>query len=146
MKYELEDQLANDFPFMLARNVWDGELCLDEDDNTYGFPCECSDGWYQLIYDLCQELNDLYISKGVDPSEILVMQVKEKFGQLRFYTGGLIDGAHDIISKYEDKSYEVCEVCGDDGTLCIKGGWYRTLCEKHMEEYGYKKLTEELVW
>lgn len=148
MKEELENQLAKDFPFMLARNVWSGELCLDDDGNTYGFPCEYSDGWYQLTHDLCQELSDLYVVNNCNPSEIIMMQVKEKYGQIRFYTGGLIEGAHDIIYKYEEMSYEVCEICGNAGTLCIKGGWYQTLCKKHMQELGYKKCEEKeiLIW
>lgn len=140
MKQELEDQLARDFPFMLAKNVWTGEVCCDDDGNAYGFPCSVNDGWYRLIHVLCRELTDLYIANGRDPSEIMMMQVKEKYGQLRFYTGGLIDGAHDIIYRYEEMSYEVCEICGDTGTLCVKGGWYQTLCKKHMHEKGFNKV------
>ena len=68
------------------------------------------------------------------------MQIKEKFGSLRFYTGGLIKGGNEIISKYEYKSLETCEVCGDVGDLCIRGNWYRTLCDKHRDEMHYKSI------
>ena len=138
MRDELENKLAEDFEFMKARNVWTGELCYDEDNNTYGFPCECSDGWYNLIHDLCQEITDFYNSKGEDASKIAMHQIKEKFGGLRFYTGGMLNDAFEIINKYEAKSFKTCEVCGDDGNLCINGSWYRTLCEKHRKEYHYK--------
>lgn len=67
MKQELEDQLAKDFPFMIAKNVWTGEVCCDDDGNAYGFPCSVDDGWYQLIHGLCQELTDLYIANERDP-------------------------------------------------------------------------------
>jgi hypothetical protein len=145
MKRELENQLAKDFSFMIAKNVFSGEVCLDEDNNTFGFPCSCGDGWYQVIHNLCQELTDFYVSKNSDPSEIEILQVKEKFGGLRFYTGGLIGGAHDIIHKHEDKSYEVCDVCGDPAEICIRGNWYRTLCDKHMLEYKYKRFENEHI-
>ena len=35
MNQELENKLAKDFPFMVAKNVWTGEICLDGG-NTYG--------------------------------------------------------------------------------------------------------------
>lgn len=85
--------------------------------------CECSDGWLQLIKNCIEEL----IAIGWDKE---ICQIKEKFGGLRFYTNGLTDEGHAIVSKYEDLSYETCEVCGKPGTL-RKGGWWRTLCDEH---------------
>lgn len=122
MRDKLEQQLMDKFPFMEARSVFSGE--------KLGFPfgCECGDGWYDIIYKLCDELNSLYIQNGKDLNEILVQQVKEKYGSLRFYTGGLIEGGHDIISKYEDLSAETCEICGKEGKL-TGAGWVQTLCD-----------------
>ena len=98
--------------------------------------CECDDGWLQMIHDLIVEL----IAAGWDKR---ICQIKEKFGGLRFYIGGASDEVHDIISKYEELSYSVCEVCGEKGELrkdCgWKGGtWYKTMCDKH-----YNELKEE---
>lgn len=90
-------------------------------------------GWVPLIDDLCKEL----IAAGV---EFEAVQIKEKFGGLRFYTDWaehmsdeLAGKAYDIIGKYEDKSYCVCEVCGLPGSL-RSGGWVRTLCNLHAED------------
>ena len=140
MNRELEKKLSEDFPFMIAKNDWTGEVCLDEDGNTFGFPCSYSDGWYQLTHDLCQELTDLYIANGINPDTIDIMQVKEKFAGLRFYTGGLIEGGNEIIQKYEDISFETCEICGEQGTVCRRGTWYATLCDKHRDEMNYKNI------
>lgn len=143
MKSELELQLAKDFSFMIATNVFYGDFCFDLDEKSvYGFPCECHDGWYQIIHDLCEELEDYYMKNNADPFDIYVVQIKEKFGGLRFYTNGLIDGADDIISKYEDLSYNTCEVCGAPGEQCINGGWLRTLCEEHRISNGYEICKE----
>lgn len=129
MRKELENKLM-DFSFGFARNVWDGKLCLDDENNPYGFPCECGDGWFELIYELCDKLNELYLQNNVDPAEIQILQIKEKYGGLRFYTGGLIDGGHDIIYTYEEQSYEICEVCGKPGKI-RDGRWIQTLCNEH---------------
>ncbi len=122
MRDKLEQQLMDKFPFMEATNVFS--------DERLGYPigCECGDGWYDIIYKLCDELNSLYIQNGKDANKILVQQIKEKYGSLRFYTGGLIEGGHDIINKYEDLSAETCEICGKKGKLTGKG-WVQTLCD-----------------
>jgi len=138
MREELENQLAKDFSFMKARNVWTGELCFDDYGNTYGFPCECNDGWYQLIYDLCKEIENHYKNNKADINELRIYQIKEKFASLRFYTGNVINGVFDIISKYEDQSMHVCEVCGAEGEIKKRHQWLKTLCDSCAKELGYE--------
>ena len=77
MREELEIQLANDYSFMKRNKI--------EDSNIYQrWGCECADGWYQLLCNLCQEITDAYSNAGM-PIDIVVEQVKEKFTSLRFY-------------------------------------------------------------
>ena len=53
--------------------------------NSYQlFGCECREGWYQLLPDLCQEITDKYAEANM-PVDIIVDQVIEKFATLRFY-------------------------------------------------------------
>ncbi len=77
MRAELENKLGKDFPFMKRNKTEDGNIY-----QKWG--CECADGWYQLLHDLCQEITDTYSSAGI-PIDIVVEQVKEKFATLRFY-------------------------------------------------------------
>jgi len=94
--------------------------------------CSCGDGWLQLIHDLIVEL----LAAGWDKQ---IKQIKEKFGGLRFYIGSGSEEIWDIISKYEELSYKVCEVCGEAGEIRNDCGWhgsswYKTMCDKHYQE------------
>jgi hypothetical protein len=93
--------------------------------------CSCGDGWLQLLHDCIAEL----IAADWDKH---ILQIKEKFGGLRFYIGSGSEEIYEIISKYETLSYKTCEVCGETGELRNDIGWYRTLCDKH-----YNELKEE---
>lgn len=86
---------------------------------------EISSGWYSIVKELIAEL----INLGWDRE---VIQVKEKFGGLRFYVSNIPEGGDSVILKYEALSHHVCEVCGNYGT--IRGGsWLQTLCDDHSE-------------
>jgi hypothetical protein len=59
------------------------------------------------------------------------VQVKEKFGGLRFYTNGATDIQDAYITFAEMISVRTCEVCGKPGKR-TSDGWIRTLCKEHM--------------
>ncbi len=131
MQQELEERIMQDFPWFEARNVWTGELL------GVAHGCECDDGWLDLIYDLCQEIDDEYKKLGKDISNLIIYQIKEKYGGLRFYINGTYPSVNNIIHNYENMSYEVCEICGKPGKLMSSGSWFKTLCEKCANELGY---------
>lgn len=56
------------------------------------------------------------------------MQVKEKFGGLRFYMNYYVEDLEDLISEAESQSYNICEKCGKPGKS-REGGWIVTLCD-----------------
>jgi hypothetical protein len=90
-------------------------------------------GWYLLVKNLIQELIALKWNKEI-------LQVKEKFGGLRFYTNGAADVAHDTIDKFEILSYTICELCGDTGELYTsKSGWLNTVCQECAKKQNYAK-------
>lgn len=62
-----------------------------------------------------------------------IMQVKEKFGTLRFYATGGTDRTYSMIQFAEAMSALTCEVCGDQGSIDRNGGWYKTHCAKHRK-------------
>lgn len=80
----------------------------------------------------------------------VAVQVKEKFGGLRFYVDRASDKHYDYINFAENMSHRTCEECGSPG-ITYHMGWYRTLCEKHGDEaYGedaanYRNKTGEFA-
>lgn len=84
------------------------------------------DGWLFIIKELIEKI----IEKGWNKE---ICQVKEKFGQLRFYINSAPEEVYDLIYEYENKSYEICEGCGKRGKL-RKEGWWKTLCDDCKED------------
>ena len=85
-------------------------------------------GWATII-------NNLYDAK---PKTTLVIQVKEKFGGLRFYVGSAPDWYFDLITFYEHQSRGICEECGAKGETISFRGWLKTLCDKCEDKWNNK--------
>ncbi len=62
------------------------------------------------------------------------VQVKEKYGTLRFYMSHCNDEIDEAIRTAEDKSETTCETCGSTGEL-RNTGWLVTLCDEHWKAY-----------
>jgi len=92
----------------------------DRDKGEYFIGMGVGPGWSDIIQDLHKAL------AGEHP-DYVIHQVKEKFGTLRFYTGGLNDWGWGAIREAEDASAVTCEECGRPGKL-RDGSWIRTLC------------------
>jgi len=121
MRTELEKKLRKEFKFYKG---YYGK----------GLPFECGDGWYDLLYDLSKGIQKL-IDEGKESPNFTVYQVKEKYGTLRFYTGGYsTTELEDLIDKAEERSAETCEQCGKPGKLLIEKGWHSTVCETCCQE------------
>ena len=88
-------------------------------------------GWVPLLLSLTEKL--FYL--GWDGR---LLQVKEKFGTLRFYWANNIPGimgeiASDVVSEAEARSAYTCQTCGEYGET--RGVvWLVTLCTKHWKE------------
>ena len=98
--------------------------------NLMALGFECDEGWNLLIKELIRVLNEL-----CPEDEINVLQVKEKYGSLRFYVSGASDRALRIIDHFEWMSNYVCECCGAFwATNKADNGWYKTLCDSCREK------------
>ena len=96
----------------------------------------CGDGWEKIIYNLSKKITEL------DPN-VEAVQVKEKFGGLRFYIGPVIqdkaDKVYEAISEAESESFKTCEYCGTKENVTTKGpGWIKTLCNDCRKERSKK--------
>ncbi len=157
MNKENTEKIFNDFPEFFDNRKKGLMLSL------MGFGFGCSDGWYDLIYNLCKDIKTWFINnesnhltgeddegkyilerkKGIQP-QFQVQQVKEKFGGLRFYIGSAPQAVHDMIHKAEAESYYICERCGLDvrdyddkeyhSYYRDKLGWVRTLCDDCLKK------------
>lgn len=93
------------------------------------FYFECSDGWFDLIYKLCADIDAVCEKLNLTVNDWPhASQIKEKFGTLRFYVDRGIDPVYDLIEAAEALSAKTCECCGLPGK-CRSGGWIRTLCD-----------------
>lgn len=86
---------------------------------------ECGAGWWDLIENLCEEIDSICQDKGYD---FYITDIKEKFGGLRFCLNQVTDEIEDIIQFYEEKSFEVCEECGSPGEI-YDDFWVVTRCQ-----------------
>ena len=101
---------------------------------------ECDNGWLPLIEDLSRKLEAIN-NKYEDPEDkIYAVQVKQKFGGLRFYvyrSENISEKDKDISSKLIDEaektSYTVCETCSNPAFSRTERGWITTLCDKCLE-------------
>jgi hypothetical protein len=73
--------------------------------------------------------------RDVEPevTQVVLIQVKEKFGTLRFYYSGGDDYISGLVAMAESMSGHTCEECGSPGEI-RRGGWIKTLCDKHEDE------------
>lgn len=91
--------------------------------------CSVPKGWEALVYDLCEKIYTL--SKDVPEDErVFVVQIKEKFGGLRFYTHQEIKEISELITEAEDKSYKLCMECSGPAQPDYENVWVKTICEK----------------
>lgn len=65
--------------------------------------------------------------------QAIAVQVKEKFGTLRFYIDGGDETINALTSMAESMSARTCEKCGAPGKLRGKT-WLYTACDEHTEE------------
>ena len=106
---------------------------------------EVGAGWWPIIETLCGQIQH-YIdqmnsshakwpdSEHYYPVEqVVVAQIKEKFGGLRFYYDGGDRYVRGLVSMAEAWAARSCEECGAPGKQ-RPGGWVRTLCDFHVAE------------
>lgn len=128
MNIENTKQLVTHFPILYGAHNPD-----TEEDNIPSFYFECEDGWYSIIYDLSEAIEEY---NNLNPNEIVhAVQVKEKFGSLRFYVDEAPREIYNIIDDTEAKSHKICELCGEPGEIKNIRGWLRCCCPEHSKKH-----------
>jgi hypothetical protein len=142
MKQELDEQLCARYPKIFVNRHADMRTTA----MCWGF--ECGDGWYNIIDRLCGNIQshidwsvknnawdlekDTKNVRSIVP-QVVAVQVKEKFGGLRFYYDGGDDYVRGLSVMAESMSMVTCETCGAPGKTRGRG-WMYTACDTHAQE------------
>jgi len=130
--------LIERYPFLIPRNMWSGEIVPDYD-YTYTKLDSLGKVWKDDFgLDLCEELTE---ALGDNVKDYRPTQIKEKYGELRWYDFGNTREGMKVIDKYADRSREICYRCGKPATHYTTG-WISYVCEEHAEESGNAKELE----
>ncbi|WP_069268954.1 hypothetical protein [Paraburkholderia nodosa] len=127
MREELSRILRERYPLIFAVDLAVADMpdAMPSVFSLWGF--ECGDGWFDLIDVLCARLQ---LATRHGAPQVVVRQVKEKFGTLRFNASGADERQRGMIELAEMMSGRLCETCGNPGQT-IETGWMRTRCPVH---------------
>lgn len=141
---EYNKSLIEAYPFLRPRNRWTDKTAEDYD-YTYTELDAMPEGWRirfgeEMVEEISQELKKYNFE-----DRYRIVQIKEKWGGLRWYDGGVpINSAvHNIIRKYERLSFKICIECGDLAVYETVG-YVLPYCENCIDERDhYRELTVE---
>ena len=97
---------------------------------------DVGDGWFDLLDALSARIQAAWnaAASSSEPVDFTVVQIKQKFGGLRYYADGrLLDVVHEFIEEAARKADVTCEVCGSPGETAGRG-YIQTLCAEHAKE------------
>jgi len=126
-------QMEERFPKMFAEPY--GGFCVDE-------------GWWPILEELCASIQyhtDWWNKNRENRpviEQVVVQQIKEKFGGLRFYYEGGDDTIRGMVRMAEAWASRTCETCGAPGKS-RDSGWIKTLCDEHEAERQVKRKEYE---
>lgn len=121
---EFEKRLKERFPNMFSQPY--GGIAVGE-------------GWWPIVESLCSRIQHYlnWINKNHEKHpvvpQVVVTQIKEKFGGFRFYYDGGDDKIQGMVSMAEAWADHSCEKCGSPGSSGGRG-WIQTLCPTHRAE------------
>jgi len=104
------------------------------------------EGWAQELRiengwcDLVLQLHDKILNINPDYK---IIQIKEKFGALRFYYEPQSEEIQNTVDQFEQISKTVCEYCGGLGKPAMFGRWCKTCCEDCLVEFKADNPTKD---
>lgn len=119
-------RLLKRYPWLMPRNAWTGKVMKDYDYMWTEYDC-MPDGWRKAFGMMMLEEYDKEIRKYNHVKDYCIVQVKEKFGQLRWYDNGHYGKMGEINYKYECISGNICIMCGKEAPM-IDDGWMSPWC------------------
>jgi len=121
-------ELTKKYPWLLPHNRWTGDG-VEDYDYSYTELDNMPNGWRIAFGDqMCEEIHEELV-KFKYVYEYRIMQIKEKYGGLRWYDNGGTKKLSDILLKYENLSYNYCINCGNPAEY-ISTGWISPYCSE----------------
>ncbi len=93
--------------------------------------------WADVLYKTTDFWNRDAELTDAEAADFRVIQVKEKFGALRFYCDVSESARGRIvpfIREAERASETICDRCGKPGEMRDNEGWFATLCDEHQAD------------
>ena len=142
LRKEYNKNLLEKYPWLTPHNVWTGEIPKNFDyERTWAD--NIPDGWRLAFGDqMIEELDQLLKRYNIE-KEYYLMQIKEKYGGLRWYDNGFPKEGYeeykDWLYKYEELSFKTCINCGKPAIGYTKG-WISPLCKECMKDQEYDPI------
>ena len=108
------------------------------------FGIECERGWYPLLQPIIDYIDEYNIGKS-EEEMIYIDQIKEKMGTLNVYVSFLTPELSRLIDEAEDKSENICEICGSEKNVGSTLGWYITICHDCLKKRCIER-NESIRW
>ena len=100
-------------------------------------------GWYKSFGEmLCKELEEENEKSNLD---LIILECKEKYGELRVYCANSNEKISAIIDKYSIISQHVCISCGRPDVYILNFDWIEPMCKECYERYINDTRTYEKV-
>lgn len=96
-------------------------------------------GWEKAFgLEMCKDIRKALLKKGGIKLlyQYRIMDIKEKFGELRWYSNGTFKELEEVIDKYATKSAETCISCGAKAVwMTDYRDWASPYCDKCIPDY-----------
>lgn len=127
--------LCGKYPFLVPK-YWNREMMQYEIDKDYDYKFteldDMPDGWRKAFGKMmCEEIKQELVKCNY-LNEYMITQIKEKYGELRWYDNGTpVDcEVPEIIDKYSMLSQNICIICGKPDVPMTHNGWDSPYCKK----------------
>lgn len=130
-------KLLKKYPFLQAIDWW----CRPIKGYDYTLKDDFPRGWWKAFGELmCDEIKEVLDANHV--KTFSTQQIKEKFGELRWYFSAptsVYNQINDIITAYSHVSTNICIKCGKPDVHMIDTGWVSPYCEECFSKNKYYK-------
>ncbi len=93
---------------------------------------------------MCKDLRKALV-KDKKLFKYRIAQIKEKYGELRWYDNYSSPRVSEIKEKYALKSYYTCKECGAPAYGMVNAGWISPYCKEHLANSPCTKFDDEAV-